>query len=117
MSFKLSLISATALIVSIGVTAARADVDAVSIRFAGGCHPSGIGGCVIKASATGDSLEGEEFFLQHADSRRGHFKDVSPHARLLDDSGRTTFKFRNNDGCYRISQGNAGTKSNVICEK
>lgn len=98
----------------IGVTMAYADLDSLRIKFGGGCAPTSRGTCTIKVTASGTDLANESGLLQRASSRNGRYRNVSNRSRSLDDNGRATIRFQNNQGCYRFVA--SGIRSNVICE-
>ncbi len=105
-------------LVAINISSAYADIESLSIKFAGGCRlVNTTAGCSIRTTALGTNLEGEGVYIQHADTSRGTFRNVSNRVRFLDTNGQATFRFRNAAGCYRSVQGNNGAISNVLCEK
>lgn len=101
---------------------AAAEIDSLTIRFAGGCKESNRNGaCVIRATADGSELENEAIVLQHSNSSRGRFRNVSRTPRSLDENGRATFRFRNFVACFRAINDRNGddeqdVRSNVVCE-
>lgn len=107
--------------VSWAVLPAFADVDSMSIRFAGGCTPSNTrGDCTIRLSASGSDLDDESAILQKQTSQ-GRYTNVRNQTRRLSRSGSAIFKFRNDVACYRAITARNGSRadarSNVICER
>ena len=98
-------------------TLAHARIEALSIRFGGGCRPENTNGaCVIRVLGSGTNLEREGIILRHAGSPEGPFLPITPRERFLSDSGRATLRFRNVQGCYQVTTRSGSVRSNVLCE-
>ena len=102
---------------------ANADVVALSAKFRGGCVTTNTrGSCTISVTATGSDFGADGVVLRRSRTVNGPYRDVSVTPRALDDSGVTTFRFRNVAGCYRVYTAPNGNdlpdaRSRTICEK
>ena len=103
--------------------AAFADVTGLTARLAGSCRTANTtGACTIKVAASGSSLGSDSVLLLRAATSNGNYRYVSNRARTLSDTGTTTFKFRNADGCYKVVTAPNGNdspdvRSRAVCEK
>ena len=116
--FSLVLVASITLLSSV----AFADVEALSIRFGGGCFESNTSGsCVIKVTATGSDLDSETVRLTSGATRTDRFTKVSSRLRSLE-NGSAKFRFKNIPGaCFRVVTGPNGNaapdaRSNIICQ-
>lgn len=105
----------------LGATAhpAFADIERMTINFAGGCFATSTDKCTIKVRATGTELFGDTVRLYRASSRAGTFRLVSQRLRELNSDGAAAFTFRNEKACYRARTGPkepVDVVSNIICE-
>ncbi len=107
-----------------GVSAARADITALSAHFAGGCaSENSTGSCTIKVTAEGDSFGAtDQVVVLTSSTRNGHFRAISKQARELDENGTARPRFKNIPGaCFRVQTAENGDDasdvvSNTICE-
>ena len=103
---------------------AHADVDALALRFAGGCATANTdGNCNLRVTATGTELSDQGVQLYVAARQGERFQRVSPRVKPLSESGQASYRVKNTPGaCYQVRtapNGNDATDvvSRAVCEK
>lgn len=115
-------IIAAAVLSTIVVSSAHAQVTKLKVAFGGGCSSSNQGSCILEVSAEGSDLDTESVRL-YSGSSKDSLKQASSRNRALTSDGRATFRVRNTPGgCYQVrtapnGNGASDHRSRVICEK
>jgi hypothetical protein len=103
---------------------AHADVDALALRFAGGCTTANTNGsCTLRVTATGTELSREGVQLYVAAKQGERFVRVSPRVKPLSENGQASYRVKNTPGgCYQVRTAPNGNDapdvvSRAVCEK